>query len=113
MENPFEIITSRINRLETLLLQLIANQAETTHLSLTEQQLLTVKEAASFINLAVPTLYALVSRKEIPHSKRCGRLYFSKEELRDWVEEGRQKTRSDIEAKVKIFTRISRSRSAA
>ncbi|PSR55966.1 hypothetical protein AHMF7605_21905 [Adhaeribacter arboris] len=61
-------------------------------------QPLTVQEAATFTNLAVPTLYSLVSRKEIPFFKRSGskRLYFLKSELRKWLLEERQKTVSEI-----------------
>ena len=44
------------------------------------------KEAASFLNVAVGTLYAKVCRKEIPHLRLSGRLVrFDAEELTKWV----------------------------
>ncbi|MEB0260503.1 helix-turn-helix domain-containing protein [Mucilaginibacter sp. 10I4] len=66
-------------------------------------QLLTIKQAAGLISLSVPTLYGLVSRKEIPVSKRGKRLYFSKFELTDWIKAGRKLTVSEIEREAGIF----------
>lgn len=54
--------------------------------------LLTIRQAAEFLSLSVPTLYTKVSRKEIPVNKRGKRLYFSTVELSEWVRSGRKKT---------------------
>ncbi len=59
-------------------------------------ELLTISEAASLLKLSVPTIYGYVHRSEIPVSKRGKRLYFSKQELLDWIKEGRRKTMSEI-----------------
>ncbi len=61
-------------------------------------ELLTIKEAAHFLSLRVPTLYSLVHRQEIPVNKRPGskRLYFSKRELEQWIKAGRRKTLDEI-----------------
>lgn len=61
-------------------------------------QLLTTIPAAKFLDCAVPTLYAYVQRKEIPVNKRGRRLYFSKQELTEWVKAGRKKTASEIKS---------------
>lgn len=61
-------------------------------------QLLTVIEAADFLNLSVPTIYGYVQRQEIPVNKRGKRLYFSKKELTEWIKAGRKKTVSEIAA---------------
>jgi len=53
--------------------------------------LLTIRQAAEFLSLSVPTLYTKVSRKEIPVNKRGKRLYFSTVELSEWVRSGRKK----------------------
>jgi excisionase family DNA binding protein len=58
--------------------------------------LLTIRQAAEFLNLSVPTLYTKVSRKEIPVNKRGKRLYFSTAELSEWVRSGRKKTAEEI-----------------
>ena len=56
--------------------------------------LLTIKQASDLINLAVPTIYGLVGRREIPFIKRehSKKLVFSRRELEAWVREGRKKT---------------------
>lgn len=55
-------------------------------------QLLTIQQAGEFVNLSVPTLYSKVQRSEIPVSKKGKRLYFSKQELTEWIKSGRKKT---------------------
>ena len=59
-------------------------------------KLLTVQEAAEFLNLSAVTIYGYVQRQEIPVNKRSKRLYFSKNELTEWIKEGRKKTVSEI-----------------
>ena len=59
-------------------------------------ELLSVLEAAKFLNLSVPTLYGKVSRKEIPVNKQGKRLYFYRSELADWIKAGRKKTAVEI-----------------
>jgi len=59
-------------------------------------KLLTIKQAAELINLAVPSVYGLVHRKMIPCMKRNKRLYFSEDELRNWIKSGRKSTIQEI-----------------
>lgn len=68
-------------------------------------QLLTIQQAAEFLNLSVPTLYGYVHRSSIPVCKRPGtkRLYFSREELQQWVKAGRKKTISEIESEAENY----------
>jgi excisionase family DNA binding protein len=61
-----------------------------------EDELLTVKQAAQLLTLSVPTLYGLVSKSQLPVSKKGKRLYFSKQELIDWIKGGRKKTEHEI-----------------
>lgn len=78
---------------------LIENQ-KTNLIALTEttEQLLTVQQAAEFLNLTVPTIYSKVSKGELPVMKRSKRLYFSKKELIEYLKAGRKKTNAEIEA---------------
>ncbi len=61
-------------------------------------ELLTVSQAASLLNLAVPTLYSKVCRQEIPVNKQGKRLYFYRAELEDWIRSGRKQTATEIKA---------------
>lgn len=68
--------------------QFPANQSE---------QLLTIQQAAEFLNLTVPTVYSKVSKGELPVMKRSKRLYFSSSELVAYLKEGRRNTNTEVE----------------
>ncbi|MEM6272803.1 MAG: helix-turn-helix domain-containing protein [Bacteroidota bacterium] len=44
-----------------------------------------------------PTIYGKVQRGEIPHYKRGGRLFFTRQSLCEWIMEGKVKTAAEIE----------------
>jgi excisionase family DNA binding protein len=67
------------------------------------EQLLTVQEAAQFLNLAVATIYSKVSRKELPFMKRSKRLYFASSELLEYLKQGRVKSNAEIEQKASAY----------
>ena len=101
MNNPFELIEIRLSKIESLLIEFKCQQLE-NETTLTEK-LLTVQEAAEFLNLSVPTIYLKVSKGEIPFMKRSKRLYFSNEELMNYIKEGRSKTASEVEDEVENY----------
>ena len=84
----------KLERIERLLADNLTHQAPTP-----PETLLTVQEAASFLRLTVPTVYSKVSRGELPVMKRSKRLYFSLDELTDYLKEGRRMTYQEAEAK--------------
>jgi excisionase family DNA binding protein len=65
--------------------------------------LLTIQQAAEFLRLSVPTVYAQVSRGELPVMKRNKRLYFSRTELMDYLKDGRKKTVAEFEAESEAY----------
>lgn len=71
---------------------LIQQQEETPE----KDQLFSVKEAATFLEVSVPTIYGYVQRKQIPVMKKHKKLYFSKLELINWIKTGRKKTIAEI-----------------
>jgi hypothetical protein len=75
------------------------NQPET-------DQLLTIQQTGEFIKLTPATIYGLVSKNSIPYSKKGKRLYFSKQELINWIKEGRQKTITEISNEANTFVKI-------
>lgn len=68
-----------------------------------KDELLTVKDAAKFLSLSVPTIYGLIHKGEIPVMKRSKRCYFSKEELINYLKQGRKKTLSEIDTETDAF----------
>jgi excisionase family DNA binding protein len=67
-------------------------QQEKTEPTEQPDKLLTIQEAAEFLNLTVPTVYSKVSKNELPVMKRSKRLYFSRNELLDYLKAGRKNT---------------------
>jgi len=92
------MLTKEVSELKRLLIE---KQEQPT----TEQpeQLLTVQEAAQFLNLTVPTIYSKVSKGELPVMKRSKRLYFSSTELMEYIKEGRKKSNAEIEAEAEAY----------
>jgi len=88
-------MAEQLNNIERLLL-LQHNQLPNE----SNEQLLTIQQASEFLNLAVPTIYSMVSRKELPYMKRSKRLYFSRVELSDYLKAGRKKTSAEVIAEV-------------
>ena len=65
--------------------------------------LLTVEQAAEYLKLTTPTIYSKVSRRELPVMTRGKRLYFSQNELLEYLQQGRKKTVSDISQEAEGF----------
>lgn len=84
-------LVEKMENIERLLLGR-DNHTPTTN----SDQLLTIKQASEFLSLAVPTLYSMVSKNELPYMKRSKRLYFSREELINYLKEGRHKSIVEI-----------------
>lgn len=102
MNNPFDVIEARLKGIEDLILDL-KHQPTQVNLNERPEQLLTVQEAAKFLNLTVPTIYSKVSRAELPVMKQGKRLYFSSIELMQYLKTGRKKTNAEIEAKANEY----------
>jgi excisionase family DNA binding protein len=90
-------LDQKVDRIERMLLLLVPQSQP--------EQLLNITQAAEHINLAVPTLYSLVSRKELPFNKKGKRLYFLKSELTDWIRSGRRKTIAESQANAESHLR--------
>ena len=78
------LVNQRLDRIEQLLLK------KADEIRLESDSLLTIQQAAELVNLKVPTLYALVSKQQMPFSKKNRRLYFDKTELISWARSGRK-----------------------
>jgi excisionase family DNA binding protein len=63
---------------------------------LISKEILTVNEAAEFLNLKPAYLYQLTSRRKIPFCRPGRKLYFSKSDLIKWVQDSRQSTIDEL-----------------
>ena len=73
MENPFQELYERLDRIEGLLVSVRDHKASEPEGE--EDRLLNVREAARFLGDAVATLYGRTSKNEIPFYKR-GKIMF-------------------------------------
>lgn len=81
-------IKNQLNRLEELLNEILkAKEKRTTWFS--------ISEVAEYLHLAVPTIYSMTSRRQIPFAKRNKKLYFLKESIDSWLNSGRKRTVPD------------------
>jgi predicted DNA-binding transcriptional regulator AlpA len=55
-----------------------------------------IELAIAITGLAKATIYGLVAARQIPHSKRGKKLYFSRGELLEWIGSGKRRTQSEI-----------------
>lgn len=90
MENPFEMILTRLDRIEKLIGEMSGERTDNDFV-------LDVKQAAKFTHLSESRIYKFTSQKEIPHYKKGKRLYFKKAELREWLTNHKIITNADIE----------------
>ena len=85
--NPFEIINARLSNLEALTLEALQ------HLR-TQQppaaEVGGIELAREITRLSAARVYALVSARAIPHTKKGNRLHFTRAELVAWVAAGRR-----------------------
>ena len=93
MPEAIQLIADRLENVERLL--------TASHEPQPQQQpakdLLTIQEAAEMLCLSVPTLYAKVSKRQLPFMKRSKRLYFSRAELLTYLKKGRTLTIDEVQ----------------
>ena len=94
MENPFELINQRLDKIEHLLIELKANQINVNPRP--AEMFMNVQQVAEYLSLSVQTIYGLTSRLEVPTIKKGKRLYFKKAEIDEWLLKGRRKTKEEI-----------------
>ncbi len=90
--NPFQILAKHLIRIEEML-EIVVEDMELNRHSPAGMQLglLSVSEAATFLVLSKQAVYRNIGK--IPHYKRNGRLYFKRQELIEYVEEGKRNVR--------------------
>ena len=64
--------------------------------SISSKEILTVNEAAEFLNLKPAYIYQLTSKRKIPFCRPGRKLYFSKPDLIKWVQDSRQSTIDEL-----------------
>ena len=92
------LLTKEVSELKRLLIEKREQPSTEQH-----EKLLSVQEAAQFLNLTVPTIYSKVSKGELPVMKRSKRLYFSSTELMEYLKVGRKKSNTEIDQEAEAY----------
>ncbi len=101
MENPFEVIQNKLDRITELLEKLISTQ-EGAHKK-NESEIMTIDDASALLSISKQTIYRYTSSRHIPHFKKGKKLYFKKEDLIKWVQEVKIKTVKEIETEASNY----------
>ena len=96
MENPFEIINDRLERIENLLENIYSNIGR-KEANIITSKIMDIEQLTNYLGVSKSHIYKLTSSHTIPHSKRGKRLYFDKEIINAWVLENKIWTQDDIE----------------
>lgn len=98
--DPEQLISDIAERVTINILKALQNNIPPSE---KQEQLLTIQEAAQFLNLSVPTIYSKVSKRELPYMKRSKRLYFSNVELVKYLKEGKRKSYKEVEQQAETY----------
>ena len=60
------------------------------------KELLTIQEAAEFLQLSVATLYTMNCRKRVPYIKITGKIFYRRTALLLWLDSGERKTTAQL-----------------
>lgn len=96
MTVDFQKLTDDVSSIKDMLLTLAARLDNQQPATPPADEIFTVGQAADFLDLTTATIYGLVWERKIPFAKQGKRLYFSRQELTDWVRSGRQKTSAEL-----------------
>ena len=80
--------------------------------SVSHKEIMSIDEAAKLLNLAKQTLYGMTSRNEIPFVKRTRKLYFNRTDLESWLQEGKRKSKAEIEQEAAQFIQLQKEKRA-
>lgn len=92
MDNPFLEITARLDALAVDVRALKSRTNEKPD----RKRRVGLSEAAQYCGLAHRTMYKKTHRREVPHSKVGGRLFFDLDELDAWIDAGRRRTVAEV-----------------
>jgi excisionase family DNA binding protein len=103
MENPFELILEKLDRIEKAIAKL------NTSVPIVEvNHPMDIKELSAYLKSSRSAIYKMTSSNDIPHYKSGKRLYFKKSEIDEWVFSNRIKTNDDIEKEAMEYIRKNR-----
>lgn len=78
-------------------------------LRISSLSILDAGDIAAWLNVSESWVRHMVSGRGIPHCKTAGgRIYFSKEDIEDWMKKFRVPTREELESQAATYTALNR-----
>lgn len=69
-----------------------------------KKEILTIEEAAGFLDLSTSRLYKMTHNKEIPHYKPGGKkIYLKRQELEQWILNSRIASTNDLDVELESY----------
>lgn len=96
MENPFELINERLQKIKELLQELVQGKSS-VHKVNHDNDMMSIDELAKYLRLSKSTIYRLKSTREIPCFKTGKILVFKRKDVDEWLERCRSKSKFEIE----------------
>ena len=72
--------------------------------------ILDMRQAAEFLKLKINTLYEKTSRRLVPFFKKGNKLYFRRDELQQWIQDGKVKTRDELQSEASSYSLLKKQR---
>ena len=95
------LISLQVEEFQTIIIDCVnaclKHNQPTSGLKTDQEEILTVPQLADLLSLAIPTIYGLIHRRELPAMKRGNRVYFKRSQILEYLEQGSIKTIADIE----------------
>lgn len=98
MENPFEIILEKLSSIEVQIKELKEQQKKEYR-----DELMDIIELGKYINYQKTSIYGLVQQRKIPFIKASGKLHFRKNDIDQWLSEGKRLSKKEITKKANEF----------
>jgi excisionase family DNA binding protein len=70
-----------------------------------EGDFLTVSDVSQMLKISKGAVYNMTSTRQIPFFKKCGRVYFDRSEITEWIRQDRCKTLKQLQADADMETR--------
>ena len=69
-----------------------------------EGDFLTVLDVSQMLKISKGAVYNMTSKRQIPFYKKCGRVYFDRSEIKEWIRQDRCKTLKQLQADADMET---------
>lgn len=97
-------LLQEVSYIKNYLLNQAATPPETKQLT-PEGDFLTVSEVSQMLRISKGAVYNMTSTRQIPCFKKCGRVYFDRKEITEWIRQDRCKTVKQLQVEADMDTR--------